>query len=208
MQLKRLVSDLVSLGALGSGAYRIRTGPVHLVSLIETCLEAFRDSASEKDLVLEGGVTPGTPQIIQTDEQRLRQVLEALLDNAIKYTQSGAVQVAAHRAAAPDQSSMSPGRQIYAGAWVEIRVCDTGPGIPLEKQDRLLVPYSESGNTATGGRDRIGLGIASRWCDVMGGGLWVESDGVHGTAFVVKLPIGQPSEAQSAEQGDFSPVVG
>ena len=205
MQLRRWVTDLVDLGALGSGAYRLRSEPVRLRVLMDSCLEAFAERASRKGLALESGLRAGVPPLIYADEARLRQVLNVLLDNAVRLTASGSISLTAMLASAPPAGEVKGGTA--AGSWVELHLADTGPGIGAVDQDKLLRLFRvlENGDRAAG--SGLSIAIAARWCAAMGGCLRIESDGESGSTFVVCLPVGQAADPDPVGNPDLSPPM-
>lgn len=205
MQLRRLVTDLVDLGALGSGAYRIRSEPVRLRALLDSCAESFAEGAHAKGLTLEVGLRSGVPPLIHTDEARLRQVLTVLLENAVRLTQQGSVSLLALPAEPPPGGVSQPAR--LAGTWVELHVADTGPGIGEEDQRKLLQLFHVLKSGERGAGSGLSLAIAARWCAVLGGCLRIESDGESGSSFVICLPVGQAADPEPVGNPDLSPPM-
>jgi signal transduction histidine kinase len=107
-----------------------------------------------------------------TDPPRLRQILEHLVENAVKY--------------APPDSRITIDRSMVEGS-VRIAVADEGPGIPEEWRERIFEPYARLG-THTARGSGIGLYAAKRLGESMGGRLWCEPANGHGARFVVALP--------------------
>lgn len=205
MTLRRLVTDLVDLGTLGAGAYRIHPEPIRVRSFLELCAEPFVARAAAKGIVLETGVRTGAPSLIHADELRLRQVLSVLLDNAVRLTNSGSVSVLAVLSENPPEPVGGGLRQ--AGAWIELHVADTGPGITEGDQARLfkLFQVLDRPDRAVGAG--LSIPVAARWCLAMGGCLRIESDGVNGSTFVVCLPVGQAADPVPVGNPDLSPPM-
>lgn len=204
MTLKRLVTDLVDLGALGSGAYRIHIEPVRLRTLLEGCVEPFAPRAVAKGLSFDWGLRPGVPPLVHTDAARLCQVLEVLLDNAVRLTSQGGVSLSVSLA---DPPAGAQARGVAAGAWIELVVSDTGPGMSHEDQQRVLTLFQlqDRPDRSLGGG--LSLPVAARWCSALGGCLRVDSDGVSGSSFIVCLPVGQPAATESVGNPDLSPPM-
>ncbi len=195
----RLVNDLIDLGALQSGAFRLHLEPVDLRALARECVESVRPRAAAKGLALEDDFDAGAPAFVQADGARLRQVLLNLLGNAVKFTQEGHVTLTVRRGESPaPEPATVPPDEAFGGVWVELRVADTGPGIDPDDQPRMFQPFTrlETGTQTEGAG--IGLALVARLCAAMKGRVRVESDGEHGTTFIVRLPL-----VPSAE-----PVVG
>jgi CheY-like chemotaxis protein len=130
-------------------------------------------------LVLEIG--PDTPQRVETDATRLRQVLVNLLGNAIRFTERGKVSLRSRR----------------AGDRFAIEVIDTGPGMTGEQLARVFQPFvqGDSSTTRTHGGTGLGLTISRALVELMGGTLEAHSEPGSGSAFHVELPIGRPGYA-------------
>ena len=199
----RLVNDLIDLGALQSGAFRLHLEPVDLRALARECVESVRPKAAAKGLALEEDFHAGAPAFVQADGARLRQVLLNLLGNAVKFTQEGRVTLTVRRGEPPAPEPVTvPPDETFAGVWVEFRVADTGPGIDPEDQPRIFQPFTrlETGTQTEGAG--IGLALVARLCSAMKGRVRVESDGEHGTTFIVRLPL-----LPSAEPAAGPPVA-
>ena len=193
----RLANDLVDLGALQAGAFRLNPEIVELHPLIEECMDSARPRAEAKGLKLSRTLQPGLPAQVRTDGARLRQVLLNLLNNAAKYTREGSVELKVQRCA-PLAADTTVPEWARLGVWLEFAVVDTGPGIAAEDQERIFRPFvrleRDSNEQGTG----LGLALTGRLCRAMGGSVHVESDGVHGSIFIVRLPLGQDAAEQPA----------
>lgn len=205
MTLKRLVTNLVDLGALGSGAYRIRLEPVRLRELIDACTEPYFALARAKGVTLEVGFKAGVPPLIHADEDRLAQVLNTLLDNAVRLTEEGTIQLQVCLAEAP--AGLSSDDKRLAGAWIELHVSDMGPGVSADDGEKLLRLFRILDRPDRAAGSGISLAIAARWCGAMGGVLRVESDGINGSTFIVSLPIGEPLSQGLAGNPQLTPPV-
>src|SRR5205807_3631693 len=123
-----------------------------------------------------------TPPVIVGDVTRLKQVLVNLIGNAVKFTESGevVVSISSQRCAPPDSR-------------YEIRfaVCDTGIGVPHDRLDRLFQSFSQvdSSTTRKYGGTGLGLAICKRLSEMMGGKIWVESQGVPGQGSIFYFTI-------------------
>lgn len=205
MRIKRLVSDLVDLGALGTGVFVIRAEPLRLREVLEERLAFHRPLAVSKQLSLELQLHSGLPPLIHADQARLCQVLDVLLDNALRLTSSGGVRVEA-RLGDPADFDCGRGTRL-AGDFLEIHVADTGPAIPEVPHDRLHHIFRRLRGGHREGDAAMSLAVAARWCEAMGGALRVESDGESGTTFVVCLPLGLPASQGTALVPGLTPPV-
>jgi signal transduction histidine kinase len=204
MQLKQWVTDLVDLGALQSGAFRLRLGPVQVKALIDGCIEVLLPEAQAKGLSMESGIEAGVSDIIQADESRLRQVLLILLDNAVKVSEQGCVSLTARRGGHCSGHAIIRQSAMLAGAWMEFHVTDTGPGLSEADQVKILNVFSrmDSAGRGTG----LSVALAARLCAAMGGLLTVQSDAGNGSTFVVRVPLGLLSEVPVSAEEELAPA--
>ena len=169
-KMMRQVDELLELSRMQSGQLRLTKEPVDIEELLKQCREIFTLRAEEKDLRLSMDV-PLLPKI-SGDFDRLEQVFNNLLDNAIKNSPAGSeIQIIARKTADT----------------VEISVIDSGPGIPPEQ-----IPYVfERFYQAMGVRTGVGLGlaIANEIVLAHGGDIQVTSSPGEKTEFVIRLPV-------------------
>jgi len=208
MELKRFMTDLVDLGALGSGALRLHPRPVKLRSLLEGCLETVRPEAETKGLELLLDLAPATPGIVQADETRLRQVLLILLGNGIKFTAQGSVVLGAGRSfpAAVEERLLSHGA-VCEGACLALTVRDTGPGLTSEDERRIAQLFSILDSAPRRFGTGLSLALAARLCAAMGGSLSVRRNTPSGSLFTVRLPLGIPVADPVTSDNELSPAM-
>ncbi len=176
--LLRLVNDLLDLGAIQSGVFRLSCGPTDLRRVMAESVDPLRPRADQRGLELWSEVDAALPDWIESDGARLRQVIFNLVGNAIKYTDRGRIGAALRAVRRPDH-----------GPELELRVTDTGPGIPPAKQPEIFQPYARPGNRAEVEGLGLGLSLAQSICHALGGTLEVESDGHNGATFVARWPL-------------------
>ena len=174
-RLSRLVDQLLDLSRLESGEIRLDLGDIELSSLVRSVsseIEAVRrDHLVEISEEIPHDVPP-----VWGDRERIHQVLFNLLDNAVRYTPPGGrVVVTARR----------------VGARCEVRVEDTGPGIPAEHLPFLFERFyrvDQARSRGEGGTG-IGLAIARSVVEAHGGRIWAESEVGRGSVFAFELPL-------------------
>jgi signal transduction histidine kinase len=170
--MTKLVEDLLLLARADEGEANIAREPVSLGAVAE---ELGRDMEA---LATEHGITlrvEAAPVEVEGDRHRLRQLGAILLDNALKYTQTGGrVDVLCTQ----------------SGRWVEFSVTDTGPGIPAAEQSKIFDRFvrADSARTRATGGAGLGLAIAKWITEAHGGRISVESEPGKGAKFVVRLP--------------------
>ncbi len=174
-----LVNDILDFSKIESGRLELEEGPFAPASCVEDALELCAARAAGKGLDLSHEVEPGTPEVALGDPTRLRQVLVNLVGNAVKFTERGSVEV---RLSAADAGE----------GLVELRfeVRDTGIGIPADRRDRLFRSFSQvdASTTRRFGGTGLGLAICHGLCELMGGGISVESEPGRGSTFRFHVP--------------------
>ena len=182
--LENLISDILDLSKIEAGKLEIEHSPFSLRDCIEETLHLFGPRAREAGLSIKTSVASGVPVIVNSDHGRLRQILNNLVGNAIKFTESGGIEVSVE---------CSPGAPHADGVHRDVRlhftVRDTGIGIPAEKIDQLFRPFSQVDTSAKRRRGGTGLGliIAKRLCERMGGAISVESRVGEGSTFYFSI---------------------
>ena len=170
--LLTIVNDILDVSKIEAGKLSLEIGEVDLRDLVLDTLKGLKVSADAKGLSLECDVAPDVPARVRGDAGRLRQVLINLIGNAIKFTERGRVSVAIE---------LSRDRSDF----LHFSVRDTGIGIPAEKQALIFEAFTQVDGSFTRrfGGTGLGLTIASRLTQMMGGRLWVESEEGKGSAF-------------------------
>jgi len=169
-----LINDVLDLSKIEAGQLTLATNDYSFQDVVQTVVSAVESLAAEKKLGLEVHVSPALPAG-QGDERRIAQVLLNLVGNAIKFTDSGKVDI---------RVSAENGQFL-------IGVSDTGPGIPADQQDRIFEEFQQvdSSSTRKKGGTGLGLAIAKRIVELHGGRIWVDSTVGAGSTFSFSLPI-------------------
>lgn len=181
-----LIRDLLDLSALEQGRLELVCAPVEVASLVRECMEAAGPRATAKALSLNTETVGGAEALyVSADHERLRQALDNLVDNAIKFTPSG--RPVSVRVLAP------------AGV-VRIEVRDSGPGLTPQDYLKLFQPFQKLSARPTAGESSTGLGlsIARELVVLHRGQLTVESTPGQGSVFAIELPQWEPSDLASA----------
>ncbi|WP_221031674.1 hybrid sensor histidine kinase/response regulator [Actomonas aquatica] len=187
--LVRLVNDLIDLSALQSGAFRLVEKPERWVAVVTGVVDSLRNRARAKGLELVVEAEAGLPEWVMVDDDRLRQVVLNLVNNAVKFTDRGRVTV-----------RLRQGRAFAREEGLCMDVIDTGPGIAEQDQARLFRPFvrlDPAGGQAGAG---LGLSLSRAICEGMGGSLTLRSDGVSGCVFTARLPLVVTAEAQGDDE--------
>lgn len=175
-----LINDLLDLGRIESGNLDVEQKEFNPAELVEHCLELVRNSALEKGLDLEAVVDASVPETLTGDPTRIGQVLNNLLQNAIKYTASGSVSLRV----AFERAGGSAGDLL-------LLVEDTGIGIQAEDLHTLFEPFNRLKHSVAVETDGTGLGLAicKKLVELMSGSISVESEPGTGSRFTVKIPL-------------------
>ena len=208
-----LINAIIDLSRAESRELQLESSPFDLRALVDARLDAIRPAASARRISVDVRFSTDAPEWVVGDESRVGQVLGVLLDNAVAYTEAGAISVAveartgigaspAVRASARDRSgSAQPDEAPTTG--VRLRVLDTGRGIAPERQSSIFDPFAR-GQAASPGGGGLGLAIGRRLARRMGGDLSVESTVGVGSSFALDLPL-QRAEAPRPSVPPVSP---
>lgn len=184
LRMNRLIDDLLSLSRIELTEHQPPSERVHLDGVVRNIAESFEPRLGERDTTLEVAVQPGLP-VVTADRDQLVQVLQNLVDNAVKYGRSGGtVRLAAENAPAGGRWPVRPG--------VVLSVSDDGPGIPRAHIPRLTERFYrvDKGRSRNAGGTGLGLAIVKHIVNRHRGQLVIESEVGAGTTFTVWLPIG------------------
>lgn len=181
--LLAIVGDVLDLSRIEAGEMEIREETFELHSTVENLVGLFSYRTREKGVNLKLSITDNVPQVVLGDPDRLRQVLTNLVNNSVKFTDSGSIEVRV----CPSKA------EHYEGVLFE--VIDTGIGIEKEAQDKLFQPFSQvdSSPSRRYGGTGLGLSIVKRLVELMRGAVGFESTYESGSRFWFKLPLAPSS---------------
>jgi PAS domain S-box-containing protein len=181
LALEKIIADILNLSKIDSGKIDIEHAPFSLRQCIQDICSFFAPKARSLALALDSKVDPGVPDIVNSDESRIRQILTNLVGNALKFTERGGVTLEVSCARG---EPLEPGSKRRV-ARLFFSVKDTGIGIPADKLDHLFLPFSQVDTSTTRRRGGTGLGliISKRLCELMGGTISVESRPAEGSTF-------------------------
>ena len=193
--LLTIINEILDFSKIESGAMELEHIDFDLVPSLEEVLDLFGPRSAEKEIDLAYLYDSRAPSAVIGDPTRLRQILINLVGNAVKFTDKGevVVEVFCEPASSENVPLNNPYlHQLEVGPhaneeWVRLKfqVRDSGPGIPADRLDRLFQAFSQVDATVTRRHGGTGLGlvIAKRLVDAMGGKIWVESKLGGGTSF-------------------------
>lgn len=202
-QLLRLIMGLLDLSKLESGTMSLRQAPAQIAPILKEVISTLTPVARKKEVELVLDADDVACELA-ADAERLRQVFINLVDNAVKFTPKGG-KVAVHARVTEATASPSDDDDDDAGAallapllkQVEVRVSDTGIGIPSAERTKVFDAFYQvdSSSTREYGGTGLGLSIVKRIVDAHGGRVAVEANEPNGTVFVVTLPSAQARRA-------------
>jgi signal transduction histidine kinase len=170
--LLMLINDILDISKIEAGKVDIQSVPVHLAKLINGVVDMIRPRAEAGHLLFSCGISASLPEVVLTDEKRLRQLLLNLLGNAMKFTERGEVRLTAERQA---------DRLVF-------EVADTGIGIADEDLDTIFEPFQQLAGSVQNEGAGLGLAISRTIARRMGGDVSVRSTPGQGSLFRLELP--------------------
>jgi signal transduction histidine kinase/DNA-binding response OmpR family regulator len=193
--LLTIINHILDFSKMEAGQLQLEERPFNVRTCIEDAMDMIKPAATNKELELAYQIAPGTPEILQGDVTRLRQVLVNLLGNAVKFTEKGEIVVSLEGTVAED------GRYIS-----HFSVRDTGIGIPSDRAAALFEPFSQVDASVTRkyGGTGLGLAICRQLTEMMGGEIWVESAPGAGSTFHFTMKTGIAAAEAETEQSDVA----
>ena len=190
--MRTLLNDLLDLAKLDAGRMSVETIPYDLREVIADQLRFWRAEARKKGVRLRLRGSAGTPRYIASDPTRLRQILNNLLSNALKFTAEGSVTVALHHEMVDGRLSLT------------IDIEDTGSGMNEEQMGRLFKPFDQADASIarTHGGTGLGLVISRELARMMGGDITVASAPGRGSCFSVTL-VADLADGVAAPEAGF-----
>lgn len=192
--LLNLINDILDLSKIEAGHVEIRPEPVLIERMVNSLRHLFDPLANEKGLLFALEVLPDAVPVIETDPQRLEQVLKNLLANAIKFTENGSVTLSI--------GSLSDNQ-------IAISVTDTGIGIAEDQQARIFEAFHQADSTISRkfGGTGLGLSISREVVRLLGGTLHLKSSLGAGSTFTVVMPQVFDSTAVRVPAPDVLPEL-
>jgi len=191
--LLTIINDILDLSKIEAGKLELEQTAFSVRRQMDQAMRGHRLAASGKGIKLLWTIDPDVPERILSDPTRLRQVINNLTGNAIKFTLAGEVELRV--------------RMEGTGA-LRFSVRDTGVGIPLDKQQKIFEAFSQADPSTTRrfGGTGLGLTISSKLVEMLEGRLWVESVSGQGSCFHFTVPLVLPP-AEEAATGRDAPAL-
>ncbi len=174
--LLTLINDILDLSKIEAGKVEVAVESISIPQFADGIIRSFQLLATQRQLKLTLSLAADMPGRMQTDAQRLGQILKNLLSNALKFTEAGEVSL---RISPIDEHTIS------------FAVSDTGIGIPLHQQEIIFEAFRQAdGSTHRKyGGTGLGLSISRDLAHLLGGDLTVSSEGGNGSTFILTLPL-------------------
>lgn len=175
----QLIDRLLRFGQIEAGGAVLSAAPFQPAELLHQVLVLSRPRAAAKGLSLTLTTQGPTDRMLVGDRLAIRQIAVNLIDNAIKFTEAGAVRV---------HLAVTPGLAVHR---LQLRVQDSGPGIAPADRERIFASFvqAESATTRRHGGVGLGLAISRRLAQAMGGALSLAEGGGPGTTFIFTVPL-------------------
>jgi len=189
-RLAGMVNDVLDFSKLKHHDIVLNRKPVNLYSLAQMVIAVLKPLAEKKALSVRNDIDPDAA-LVEADENRLQQIMLNLLGNAVKFTETGGITVAARREPA-------------AEGFFTVVVEDTGIGIPPDKTGRIFETFEQAdGSIArTYGGTGLGLSIAKKLVELHGGRIWVETEEGKGSRFYFTIPAASGAARPSGAAGE------
>lgn len=192
-QLLEMLNSALEYAALASGGFKLEKAEFHLPKALDELLRDCRPKAEAKQLKLSLAVSAEVPEYVVGDELRLRQTLQPLLSNALKFTPKGEVEVRASLNGSSDANRIS----------LVVAVRDTGIGIPQARLPEIFESFRqlETGLSRPYAGMGLGLALARKLADLLGGGIEVQSQLGQGSTFTLNIPLELPYATSAGRAG-------
>ncbi|WP_295569128.1 ATP-binding protein [uncultured Stenotrophomonas sp.] len=196
--LRSLLNRSLEFSRLASGTYRSHAQPCDVALLCRRSLDALRPQAQQKGLALRFAVEPDPVPTVALDREGVRQIVDNLLGNALKFTDIGCIELRLKLTPANDPQELL------------LDVIDSGIGIPARQLALLFRPFEQGEGGQARGGSGLGLMIAHDLSRAMGGNLSVHSVQGRGSRFTLRLPVQAVSrnEAPTHTLDNDTPLAG
>ena len=196
--LEKLVDDIIEITGLHQQTSVLSNEQFDFHDAVNSVCKTFQAAADAKNIEYSVHINDSVPQWVVGDCMRVKQIIYNVVGNAIKYTESGSVAITAGLEKKLDRPSRRP---------IEIKVSDTGIGIPEDRIEGIFEPFSSEGS-ASRRSSGLGLTLCDRLAAIMGGHISVSSIEEKGSLFTITLPLYEDREANQANLSISNQKVG
>ena len=200
--LIQLINDILDLSKIESGFISANISPVRFAEISSFVETTFKPLSEAKHLRFTIETDPNLPVSMETDLQRLNQILKNLLSNSFKFTEKGEIKLKIYEANKDwkqSNTNLDAAKRVVAFA-----ISDTGIGIPQEKQNIIFEAFQQAeGSTSRKyGGTGLGLSISRGLAELLGGSIELESNLSHDSTFTLLLPVESVTGIVSKETSD------
>lgn len=213
--LLQVINDILDLSKVETGQIELEKTPFNLVHVFNNACETQAFNAHQKNLELLRWIGPEVETHLLGDPVRLGQILSNVIANAVKFTEEGEVFLEVRNQEVQGQTiakgaDSGPYEEVVRNVELLFSVTDTGIGIPPEKREIIFEQFTQADSSTTRkyGGTGLGLTIARRLAQLMGGRMWVESEVEQGSTFffTARFEV-QPGEKRvAAPEADITGV--
>ena len=198
VDLKNLVDNILDLSRIEAGKLGVNCERVKLADLLRSIADILQPQFDEKGIELVCDIRCSVNSVVETDSDKVAQIIKNFLSNALKFTDSGRVVLSLSKNA-------SDSKRHYP---IDISVTDSGIGIPEEKQQQIFQVFTQAdGSTHRRyGGSGLGLSISQSLAQLIGGSIQLKSEVGKGATFSLLLPISSQDSSIGSEAQAFSPV--
>jgi two-component system sensor histidine kinase ChiS len=193
-RLANLVNDILDFSKLRHEAIELQLKAVGVREIAQVVLTLSRPLIGQKDIQLINSISPEL-RAAKADENRLQQILHNLVGNAIKFTDSGTIELSAQLIQGDEPSTLNVEQ-------LAISISDTGIGVAADKLERIFESFEQADGTTAREYSGTGLGLAvtKTLVELHGGKIWVESTVGVGSRFTFTLPVADTQESGVGSQ--------
>lgn len=194
--LLRVIDDMLDISRIEAGQLEIHEAEFNLPELLEEAMRPFQPGVDRKNLTLDLQIADNVPHAVIGDSARLRRVLAHLLSNALKYTDKGSIRL--------QVETLKNDSDV---AELRFSIIDTGIGIAPELQQSIFAPFTQADASATRRQGGTGLGLtlAQRLVQLMGGHIDVDSTPGQGSTFSFSLCLARLPDGDDQVQEPVAP---
>jgi len=196
INLLNLINSILDLSKIEAGKMTVSSTPFEVEKMINEVVNTIHPLALKNGNILKRSFQASTPSMT-SDAVKIRQVLLNLLSNACKFCENGEITL--------EVSSI----QLNSSPWMAFKVTDTGRGIENEEMEKLFDEFTQIDSAQTKNTTGTGLGLAicRKFCNLLGGDVYVESILGEGTTFTALLPCKYQEKQDNLEENDVPPII-
>ena len=196
LHLLNLINDVLEITRIESGKSSVNYNSFNLYKLLQSLEQMFDFKAKDKKIKLSFKISSSVPEYVETDEDKLRQIIFNLLDNSIKFTHQGAVSLTLKYK--PDKE-----RDFLHNLY--FKIADTGVGISSAEIDNLFVAFAKTETGENSGQGMgLGLPMSRQLVQLLGGDISIKSEVKQGTIIRFFIPVTEADMSEISFQGYYA----